>query len=478
MKNIPKKNIVALLLVFFAVSVGYYQRKSNTSDDDSKSLPVSQISLTSKEKNTHLRANETNHQTFAKKVNDSIMNVASGSIVDVGDINSAIQAAYLIDDDESRVQTLKGIAHLWTLKDPEACLKWALSITNDKIGYEYITAQVFLTLVGNDQSGKAIELLNEVHQGKLRDTAIAYGIWGMLDRESIDLAGAQQMLSLIGSKEQMDRSAGSLVKELVISNRLQDLKQMYDDLPFGMLKDSFGSSVLRNLVFKDPLSGLDWIRNNPEMNNTENYESLAAGFARLDPFQGIKVADEITDTAIKRRYLSNLLNGWAYNEPEEAGKWITDQISNVNFDQMKDEFFMIARKSLAHDQDLLFSQIENINDQGEKDLATLSAAAALSEYNPSRAAKLVLATLPGQPEKQADAVAITAKNWLIRDPLEASKWIGGLEVGPIKDAAVSELVTNILAKDKDIAMANSWAAQIRDSKVRAQVNARIDKTKP
>jgi hypothetical protein len=90
----------------------------------------------------------------------------------------------------------------------------------------------------------------------------------------------------------------------------------------------------------------------------------------------------------------------------------------------------------------------------------------------------VLATLPGQPEKQADAVAITAKNWLIRDPLEASKWIGGLEVGPIKDAAVSELVTNILAKDKDIAMANSWAAQIRDSKVRAQVNARIDKTKP
>jgi hypothetical protein len=477
MKNVPKKDIVAILLIFSALSVGFHQLKSNTSAGDSNSLPVSQISLASKEKNTHLRAKETNRQTFITKVNESVMNVSSGSIVDVGDINSAIQAAYLIDDDERRCQTLKGIAHLWTLKDPEACLKWVLSITNNKIGYEYITAQVFLTLVGNDQSGKAIELLNEVPQGKLRDTATGYGIWGLLDRESIDLAEAQQMLSLIESKEQMDRSAGSLVKELVISNRLQDLKQMYDNLPFGMLKDSFGSSVLRNLAFKDPLSGLDWIRNNPEINNTENYESLAAGFAKLDPLQGIKAADEITDTAIKRRYLSNLLNGWADKKPEEAGKWVIAEISNKNFDQMKNEFYTIAIKSFAHDQNLIFSQVEGIDSLGERNAALLSASAALSEYNPRKAAELVLATSIGHPEMQSDAIAITAKNWLIRDPLEASKWIGDLEAGSMKDAAVSELVYNILSKDKDIAMANSWAAQIRDPKIRAQVNAKIDKTK-
>ena len=465
-------------MIIFAASVGYYKLKSNTFDGDSKSIRESQSLPTSEEKNTHLRAKETNHQTSITKANGSIANVGSGSIEDIGDIKAAIQAAYLIDDDEKRCQTLKGIANLWTLKDPEACLKWALSIANDKVGYEYITAQIFMSLVGNNQFGKAIELLNEVPQGKLRDTAIGYGIWGMLDRENINLAEAQQMLSLIASKEQMNRSAGSLVKELVISNRLQDLKQMYDNFPFGMLKNSFGSSVLRNLVLEDPLSGLDWIRDNPEMNDTENYEALAAGFAKLDPLQGIKAADDISDTAIKRRYLSNLLNGWADKNPEEAGKWVIDEISNKNFDQMKNEFYKIAIKSFAHDQKLLFLQIEEIDNPDERNAALLSASAALSEYNPKRAAELVLATSIGQPERQSDAVAITAKNWLARDSLEASKWIGALEAGPMKDAAVSELVANILSKDKDISMANSWAAQIQDPKIRAQVITKIGKSKP
>lgn len=477
MKNVQKMYILAILLTIVAASVGYYHLKSNILASDSKSIRKSQSLTTSKEKNNHFRVRETKRHTSITKANGLIANVGSGSIEDIGDIKAAIQAAYLIDDNEKRCQTLKEIARLWTLKDPEECLKWALSIANDK-GSKYVVAQIFMTLVWNNQAGKAIELLNKVPQGSLRDAAIGYGIWGMLDRENIDLAEAQQLLSLIASKEQMDRSAGSLVTELVTSNRLQDLKQMYDNLPFGMLKDSFGSSAMRNLAFKDPLSGLDWIRDNPDMNNTENYECLAAAFAKLDPLQGIKAADGIADTAHKKHYLSNLLNGWAHNKPEEAGKWVIDEISNKNFDQMKDEFYAIAKKSLASDQNLIFAQIEKIDNPGLRDSATLSAAAALSEYNPKRAAELALATLNRQPEKQADAVAITVKNWLLRDPLEASKWIGDLGSGSIKDAAVSELVNNILLKDKDIAMANSWAAQIRDPKIRAQINAKIDKAEP
>ena len=477
MTNVQKSYLVAILLTVISVSMGYWKMKSNILADDSKSTRKSP-NLTASEKNNQPRARQTNHQNSITKADGSIISIRSGSIKSIDDIKAAIQAAYLIDDNEKQCQALKEIAHLWTLKDPEGCLKWAISIANDKVGYEYVAAQIFLSLVGNNQSGKAIELLNEVPQGKLRDTAIGYGIWGMLDHEKIDLSEAQQMLSLIASKEQMDRSAGSLVTALITSNRLQDLKQMYDVFPFGMLKDSFGSSVLRNLVLKDPLSGLDWIRNNPEMNNTENYECLASGFAKLDPLRGIETANQISDTAIKKRYLSNLLNGWADKKPEEAGKWVIDEISKKDFDQMKDEFYSIAIKSLAHDQNLIFSQIQEINNPSERSAALLSASAALSKYNPERASELVVATSIGQLQNQSHAVAMTAKNWLARDPLKASKWIGDLEAGPMKDVAVSELVANILANDKDIAMANSWAAQIQNTKIREQIINKIGKSKP
>lgn len=478
MKSILTNRIYLAPLILLAILIAYFRPKSNDIVSASNSSHKSRIAHSPRGNNSVQKVKVSDYQASDRNVKNPHDIVPSATIYDVHDINAMIKAAFLINDDEERCQKLKKIAQLWTLIDPDACLKWSLSIANDKIGYEYISAKVISTLVENNQSEKAIEMLSGIPKGKLRDTAIGYGIWSILDLGGTDMATAERLLTMLSSKEQMDRSVDTLSKELIKSNKLHDLKEMYDGLSFGMLKESVGSSVLRNLASMDPLAGLDWIRSNQELNNIENYEALAYGFSKLDPIQGINIADEINDTGIREKYLSYLLNGWAAGNHKEAGKWITDQISNKNFDQMKNEFFIIARKSFAHDENLLFSQIENITDQSEKNAAILSAAAALSEYNPRNAAELALATLTRQPEKQVEAVAITVKNWLIREPLEASKWIGDLKIGPMKDAAVSELVTNILSKDKDMVMANSWAAQIRDPKIRAQVNAKIDKTKP
>ncbi len=459
MENVPIEKILVTLLISMTVSIGYYRFKSNTSASDSKPPPLTKTPQIS-------------------KIHEPNINVASKSIVHNGDIYSEIQAAYLIHDDEKRAQKLSEIASLWSLEDPESCLEWALSIANDGIGYEYIVAKIFSTLVGNNQYEKAIELLYKVPQGKLRDSSIGFGIWGLLDRGNVNIEQAAKMLSLIDSKEQMGRSGGTLVKELLAAKKLQDVKKLYNTLRYGMLKDSIGAAVLRNLALDDPLSGLDWIRSNPEMNNMDNFELLASGFARLDPLTGIKAADEISDTATKKEYLSDLLNMWAYEKPADAGKWIVSEIKKSNFDDMKNEFYGIAQRSFAQDQNLMLSQIEEMDNLDDRNAALLSASAAHSEYNPRKAAELILATSIEHPEMRSDAIATTAKNWLVRDPLEASKWIGDMVAGPSKDVAVSELVYNVLAKDKNIDMANLWAAQIRDPNIRAQIHAEIEKTKP
>ncbi len=477
MTGILKWTILPISLLLLTVWVAYYLPKSDNLGV-SNSSHKSKTSLSPREKNKDLKAKKSDRQTSDGNAKDPHAIIPSETVYDIEDINSMIKAAYLIDDDEKRCQTLKKIAHLWALIDPDACLEWSLSIAHDEVGYKYITAQVISTLAGNNQSEKAMQLLSGIPKGALRDTAIGYGIWGLLDLASPDLTTAERLLTMISSKEQMDRSAGTLSKELINSDRFYELKEMYDSLAFGTLKDSLGSSFIRALVYKDPLASLDLIRDNPELNNIENFQALAAGFAKLDPLRGINIADDIEEPEVRNQYISSLLNRWAAENHEEAGKWVIDQVSSKNFDQMKNEFFMIARRSFAHDHNYLFSQIDSINDLGQRNAATLTAAAALSEYDPRKAAELALATVVEQPETQADAMAITAKNWLTRDPLEASKWIGDLDGGPLRDAAVLELVANILSKDKDVAMASSWAAQVEDPKKREQAYSKIDMAKP
>ncbi|TAG10287.1 MAG: hypothetical protein EAZ42_04325 [Verrucomicrobia bacterium] len=181
MENVTIEKILVTWLISLTVSIGYYRFKSNTSASDSKSILEFTISHIS-------------------KIHEPNINAAPRSTVNDDDIYSEIQAANLIDNDKNRVQTLKRIAGRWSLKDPASCLEWALSIANEKIGNEYIAAQVFMTLVSNDQFGKAMELLSQVPQGNLRDTSIGYGMWGILDPDRINLAESEQILYIINFK--------------------------------------------------------------------------------------------------------------------------------------------------------------------------------------------------------------------------------------------------------------------------------------
>jgi len=467
---IKKLLICSILLALFMV---LYHGVSNVSH-------ASKTALSPRDENKELNIREltiehSDHQILggdAKNPNDV---VPFKTKYDVKDIYEMITAANLIDDDNRRVQTLKRIALLWTVIDPDACLKWALSIADDKVGYEYITAQVILTLIGYDQFEKAIQLVQEIPQGSLRDTAIGYS---MYDLANLDLGTAARLLDMIASIDQIERSTGTLSKVLIESHKLSELKEMYENLSYGAVKESLGSAAIRVLMLQDPLKAVDWLRDNPELKNAKNFEALAFGFAKNDPVRGIEIANEINDPVMKQEYLSWLINGWAENSPSEAGEWITEQIEVNNFNQNREQFSMIALKALARNQSFLFNQIAGISNRNEREVATLSAASALSSYNPQKAAEIALATPSDNPANQVEALTITAKNWLSRDPLEASKWIGNLPNGQIRDSAVSELVNNILTKDRDIAMANSWAAQIRNPEMKAKVLSDIARFNP
>lgn len=211
-------------IFFTAVAVLiFYQPRLDTNDLNSPQN--SRILVYPREKNTNEKAKVSGVKTSDGKSTDPNLIIPSETIYDVGDINKMIKAALLIADDEKRCQTLKRIAYLWTLIDPEACLKWSLSIARDGSGYEYITASVISTLVGNNQSEKAIQMLSVIPQGDLRDTAIGYGIWSILDLENPYLTTAGRLLTMISSKNQMDNSVGTISNEFVKANKLHELKE-------------------------------------------------------------------------------------------------------------------------------------------------------------------------------------------------------------------------------------------------------------
>lgn len=463
---------LTILMVLVCVAAIFVLKELPSDLEDKNSPSIAQeTSILAKRKSRDLQVEKIDKKFSDRYTKDPYLINPSTETYSVEDINAMIEVANLIEDNEEHGQALKRIAHLWTLIDPDACLQWSLSIANENVGYKYVTAHVISTLVGSNQLEKSTQLLQDIPQGKLRDTAIGYS---MFDFAEIDPNLAADLLTMISSSDQIRSSARVISNTLIELDRLSDIKDMYVNMPYGAAKENLGSAVVQGLVVKDPLKALDWIKDNPEINNVKSFESLAKSFAKLDPQLGITVAQEIVDPVIKKKYMSSLVAYWADKNPAEAGKWVIGQIDSVNFDENRDDFSALARLSLANDQNLLFSQLENIQDQTARNAATLSAAAALSEYNPSKAAELALTTTTEEPSEQADAIAITAKNWLNRDPLAASEWIRNLPAGSLKDTAVSELVDNILSKDRDIVMANAWADQIVDPTIRSKVNKSID----
>jgi hypothetical protein len=207
---------------------------------------------------------------------------------------------------------------------------------------------------------------------------------------------------------------------------------------------------------------------------------LSSSFGRIKPETGLSLSDQISNMKLRDSYSRNLGSVWAYHKPAEAQKWLVDRIQESDYSSNRQIAEGIIHQIVQWDHGKALLAIEAIPDLLSRDEAMLAALNAYSHFDPAAAASRISAYTNNdnvRPESM-EAVVSLSRNWLDRDPLAASAWIRSLGAGPVKDASIGVLVENILVKDKDMALAIAWAAQISDPQKKRQVNEKIEKSQP
>jgi hypothetical protein len=80
------------------------------------------------------------------------------------------------------------------------------------------------------------------------------------------------------------------------------------------------------------------------------------------------------------------------------------------------------------------------------------------------------------PDTAARGTRGVVKEWMTADPLAASAFVGGMPVGPPKDAAVAVIVSDCLSNGDQEAAAD-WAKGISDMALREKIQAQIQNSK-
>jgi len=385
----------------------------------------------------------------------------------------AIADAMAIEDDFARNKVLKDIATEWSKTDLEACFAWANSLGNLKEKSFVLTRIVLDVLKGGDPI-KAESLIDRIPPGEARDTMISYG---MLMIASSDIKMAVRLMATISSEQSIKSSMRDMVGTIIAEGKVDALQQVMTDMPYGALRDSFNEAVLNNVSVNNPQLAFDWLQRNPDAVSLDTLNALGAGFASNNPLKGIEAAENFKNGQDRKLFLGSLFNEWTRKDPKSAGAWVTSQVKDSGFVDNKEDFEIVAEESVRIDQDLIFQQLAKISSSTERTSATLIAAKYLSKYNPQKAVGIALAEGLNQTPEQVKTLQITAQNWLNRDSLAASKWIGSLTEGPVRDATVSELIKNLIEKDQDYDAAMKWANTIQSKENRdkqiAVINNRV-----
>lgn len=390
-------------------------------------------------------------------------------------ISDLIAQADLETDQLKRRDMYTSIAKKWSLLDPQACLNWAMSLASPLDKSSVLIATVSRIVVSGDIV-TAIDLVGKIPRGEFKDDAIVYTIKAIA---KVDMNKALELVNSLSGEGAFRSAAGDIAKILAEQGKFGEMKEIWGNIPYGSFRDEFGFFMVHNICQDSPEEALNWVLGNSEFFESEaSMRRVASEYARKDPLKALKSANLINNPNLKNSYLQELGKAWGRADPIMAGDWLLKVTAESGYGANKLLGDGIIAEWVQWDHDKAIAALDSIQDLSERNQAKLTAVQALAAFDPSSAANMIIPLLsPGSIESR-NAIRKLTSSWMSRDPLAASQWIGSLVEGPLKDVSIGQLVSNILSKDKDIEMANSWAAQIIDPKIRAQVNANIDRTKP
>jgi hypothetical protein len=391
------------------------------------------------------------------------------------DPQKQISLANLEMDPLKRRQMYDEIAKLWALTDSQACFEWAMSLTspNDKSSVLISTVSA---IVNSGKVDIAINLINKIPRGEFKDDSIVYSIRGIAN---IDMEQALDLVKSVSGEGALRSVAGDMAKVLAEQGRFGEMHEIWERISYGSFRDQFGFFLVHNICQENPLKAMNWVFENSEFFDSHNaMRRIASEYAKRDPKEALESAGQINDSALKNAYLQQLGKAWGRDNPIAAGEWLLKATADSGYKANKLLGDGIIAEWVQWDHDKAITALETIQDPLERKQAKLTAVQALATFDPAKAANMILPLLTAESVQSQSAIKSLTSNWMLRDPLAASQWIGTLVEGRLKDVSIEQIVLNILSKDKDIIMANSWAAQISDPTIKAQVNANIDKTRP
>lgn len=373
-------------------------------------------------------------------------------------------------DGPRRPEVLDCFIDAWVNKDVEACFKWANSLDNPRMTSAFLLRIVAL-LCEKHREAEAVDLIKRMPTGEFRDDMTHYSLVSIAKynwRTAIELA---QSLSGGGAL----RAAGRQLSEVALeTNGPDEIAALIDELPYGALRDQFRGQFLISMFSRQPKEAFEWVQKNPAYYNSAAVYSAANTFIEKNPEEGLEFAKQIANPKTKQELSEAIGIGWGRKAPKAATKWALEEISSGNYNKNAGAIDAIIAESLQLRHDQIFAFLDQIKNDQVRTSVSLKAAAAMSKFNPSEAAKKFESLPNTDSDEQLAAAATLTRNWLNRDPMAASKWVQNLAEGKVKDFAIGEVVENIIKVDGDLEAATVWAGLIRDSKRQTTANTMIE----
>lgn len=380
------------------------------------------------------------------------------------DLDSEISRALAEKDKKIRARLLKEIAEKWALTDSEACFEWALNLPFPSDRSNAVVKMLVTILDGGEGDvDKAISFIDRVDKGELKDDAIIFSFDNLV---RMDLVKATKLVSSLSGQGALSSAAYTLAEYLVSENRIVECQNLIEDLPFGSFRDKLAVRFVSQLAVDDQDAAFMWLQSADFDSKNDAYRVLATAYAASDPENGLDKFSTLADESLKRKLAIQVGIEWAKRDPEEAGDWLVSSSRGNEYNENNLAANAVISRWLQWDHEAPFKKIETVENVVARDKMTIYAIEALSEFDPETAASKLSDFSERSSLSTVDAAKEIAVNWLERDPLEASSWIGGLDRGPTRDATIDALISKSLKSGNDLVLAREWAELIQSQEMR------------
>lgn len=394
-------------------------------------------------------------------------------LINAGKFKEAEAMAYTEPDSAARLRLFSEIGRQWAIVDQTAAFLWASSIrTMDE---KSCGLKSVVGVIASNDALTCLSLIGKMEKGKFKDIAFMAMAPIVAEGNYTELLKGVPDLTNEGSINSIARLISGI---LVSKNEIQELDRIIDGLPYGLFRENLEAQVVFAMSINKPQLALERLNDSvarmPVEFGLKAVSTIAKGYAEFDPKEGIAAGETISDISLRKRFFDELGGNLGEKNPLLAKSWLLSAIHDTDYQSNKHIADGIITGLVFNDHKEAMAFVDSIPDLESKHSARLTAVAAISAEDPESAARYLSADQNLDEVGPQTLITNIAQNWLERDPLAASQWIGNLKPGIGRDGSVAKLVENLLNKGGDRQLAKNWANQIVDTNLKLNIQKQLE----